>query len=41
MQWGVITHQIKIIDGIILNHKLNKNIFYKIFGDQNKINRSY
>ena len=28
----------KIIDGIILNHKSNKNIFYKIFGDQNKIN---
>ena len=28
----------KIIEGIILNHKLNKNIFYKIFGDQNKIN---
>ena len=28
----------KIIDGVILNHKSNKNIFYKIFGDQNKIN---
>ena len=28
----------KIIEGIILNHELNKNIFYKIFGDQNKIN---
>ena len=28
----------KIIEGIILNHKLNKDIFYKIFGDQNKIN---
>jgi glycerol-3-phosphate acyltransferase PlsX len=27
----------KIIDGIILNNKLNKNIFYKIFGDQNQI----
>ena len=27
----------KIIDGIILNHKSNKNIFYKIFGDENKI----
>ncbi len=28
----------KIIDGIILNHKLNNNNFFKIFGDQNKIN---
>jgi glycerol-3-phosphate acyltransferase PlsX len=28
----------KVIEGIILNHELNKNIFYKIFGDQNKIN---
>ena len=27
----------KIIDGIILNKKSNKNIFYKIFGDQNQI----
>ena len=27
----------KIIDGIILNHKLNKNNFFKIFGDKNKI----
>ena len=27
----------KIIDGIILNNKSNKNIFYKIFGDENKI----
>ena len=27
----------KIIDGVILNHKSNKNIFYKIFGDENKI----
>jgi phosphate acyltransferase len=27
----------KIIDGIILNHKSNKNIFYKIFGNENKI----
>jgi len=27
----------KIIDGIILNNKSNKNIFYKIFGDKNKI----
>ena len=27
----------KIIDGIILNHRINKNIFYKIFGDENKI----
>jgi len=28
----------KIIDGIILNHATNKNIFYKIFGDKFKIN---
>ncbi len=27
----------KIIDGIILNNKSNKNIFYKIFGNQNQI----
>ena len=27
----------KIIDGIILNHSKNKNIFFKIFGDKNKI----
>ena len=29
----------KIIDGIILNHKSNKNIFYKIFGDEEKISQ--
>ena len=27
----------KIVDGIIFNHKSNRKIFYKIFGDQNKI----
>ena len=27
----------KVIDGIILNHQSNKNSFYKIFGDKNKI----
>ena len=27
----------KIIDGIILNNKSNKNIFYKIFGDQKQV----
>ena len=27
----------KIIDGIIFNNKSNKNVFYKIFGDQNQI----
>ena len=27
----------KIIDGVILNHKSNKSVFYKIFGDENKI----
>ena len=26
-----------VIDGIILNHKSNKDIFFKIFGDENKI----
>ena len=29
----------KIIDGIILNHKSNNNIFFKIFGDENRISR--
>ena len=24
----------KIIDGIVLNHQSNKNIFYKIFGNE-------
>jgi len=28
----------KIIDGVVLNHLSNKNVFYKIFGDKNKIN---
>ena len=27
----------KIIEGIIHHHKLNKRVFYKIFGDQNQI----
>ena len=27
----------KIVDGIIFNHKTNKNNFFKIFGDENKI----
>ena len=27
----------KIIEGIILNHKSNKNLFYKIFGDEDQI----
>ena len=27
----------KIIDGILLNHQSNKDIFYKIYGDKNKI----
>ncbi len=30
----------KIIEGIILNHKLNKNIFFKIFGNKNEISKS-
>ena len=29
----------KIIDGILLNHKTNKNIFYKIFGNEPEINK--
>ena len=29
----------KIIDGIILNHSKNKNNFFKIFGDKNKIEK--
>ena len=28
----------KIIDGILLNHQNNKNLFYKIFGNQSEIN---
>ena len=28
----------KIINGVLHHHKTNKNVFYKIFGDQNKIN---
>jgi glycerol-3-phosphate acyltransferase PlsX len=28
----------KIINGVIHHHNSNKNVFYKIFGDQNKIN---
>ena len=28
----------KIIDGIILHHQSNSNVFYKIFGDEKKIN---
>jgi glycerol-3-phosphate acyltransferase PlsX len=27
----------KIIDGIILNHSKNKNVFFKIFGDEKTI----
>ena len=27
----------KVIDGLILNHKTNKNNFFKIFGDKFKI----
>ena len=27
----------KIIDGVILNHNSSNNIFYKIFGDENRI----
>ena len=27
----------KVIDGIIHNHKFNNNVFYKIFGDKDKI----
>jgi glycerol-3-phosphate acyltransferase PlsX len=29
----------KIVEGIILNHKSNKNLFYKIFGDENIISK--
>ena len=29
----------KIIDGVILNHKSNNNIFFKIFGDENRISK--
>ena len=29
----------KVIDGIVYNHQSNKNNFYKIFGDKNKISQ--
>ena len=29
----------KIIEGIILNHKSNKNNFFKIFGDKTRIEK--
>ena len=29
----------KTIDGVIHHHKLNKKVFYKIFGDQSKIDK--
>ena len=29
----------KIIEGIILNHKINHENFYRIFGDKNEILR--
>ena len=29
----------KIIDGILLNHKSKKDVFYKIFGNENEINK--
>ena len=29
----------KVIDGIVLNHQSSNNIFYKIFGDENKITK--
>jgi len=28
----------KVVDGILLNHQTNKSVFYKIFGNQSKIN---
>ena len=37
MQWGEMVLQKKIVDGVIFNHQTNKNNFYKIFGDKNKI----
>ena len=38
MQWVVTMHQ-KIIEGIIENHKSSKENFYKIFGDQEQIEK--
>ena len=29
----------KVIDGILLNHQTNKNVFYKIFGNEPEISR--
>ena len=37
MQWVEMVHPKKVIDGIIHHFKNNKNSFYQIFGDKNKI----
>ena len=37
MQWEVMVHQKKVIDGLAHHFKDNKNTYYQIFGDQNKI----
>ena len=37
MQWEVMDHQKKIIDGIIHNHRQNKENFFRIFGKKNMI----
>jgi len=29
----------KVIDGILFNHQKNKNIFYKIFGNESEIQK--
>ena len=39
MQWVEIIHQEKVIDGIIHNHKKNKENFFKIFGDKDEISK--
>ena len=37
MQWVVMDHQKKTLDGIVHHHKKNKDVFYKIFGNKSEI----
>ena len=41
MQWVVTNLPIKVIEGINLHSKLSKNIFYKIFGNEDLIQSNY
>ena len=39
MQWGGDNAPQKVIDGIELHHSLSKDIYYRIFGDKDLINK--